>query len=239
MWKKAERQSASAYFTWDITWTLCNACNPTFHWPVRCTPCSWQKKHPFLIDSKSFSEGRYIHVLAWYCVYRVTCVINFVCDKFWACLDMKQSSSGWKCKKVSTVLHHPPPLGVHLPIWSGSFEVSRRREKIRLYIIHFKLLFIWICPNRFMLPMGLDKGEYLSPYLFAAYLHDLSLELNYVKAGCYIGEALLNDLTFADDTCFAQVYVGCKVYYRCVSSLCWIARIYFQLQQNCLYDVWG
>jgi len=28
--KKVERQSASAYFTWDITWTLCNACNPIF-----------------------------------------------------------------------------------------------------------------------------------------------------------------------------------------------------------------
>jgi len=38
--KKAERQSAIAYFTRDITWTLCNACNPTFYWPVRCTPCS-------------------------------------------------------------------------------------------------------------------------------------------------------------------------------------------------------
>jgi len=38
--KKVERQSASAYFTWDITWTLCNACNPTFYWPVKCTPCS-------------------------------------------------------------------------------------------------------------------------------------------------------------------------------------------------------
>ena len=35
-----ERQSASAYFAWDITWTLCNACNPTFYWPVRCTPWS-------------------------------------------------------------------------------------------------------------------------------------------------------------------------------------------------------
>jgi len=35
-----ERQSASAYFTWIITWTLCNACNPTSYWPVRRTPCS-------------------------------------------------------------------------------------------------------------------------------------------------------------------------------------------------------
>jgi len=55
--KKVERLSASAYFTCDITWTLCNACNPTLYWPVRCTPWScWvcpcmghtrQKKHPF------------------------------------------------------------------------------------------------------------------------------------------------------------------------------------------------
>jgi len=28
--KKVERQSASAYFTWDITWTVFNACNTTF-----------------------------------------------------------------------------------------------------------------------------------------------------------------------------------------------------------------
>jgi len=37
-----ERQSASAYFAWDITGTLCNAWNPTFYWPFRCTPCSCQ-----------------------------------------------------------------------------------------------------------------------------------------------------------------------------------------------------
>jgi len=41
-----ERQSTSAYITWDITWTLCNACNPTFfdwsgvpHAHVECAPC--------------------------------------------------------------------------------------------------------------------------------------------------------------------------------------------------------
>jgi len=44
-------------------------------------------------------------------------------------------------------------------------------------------------------------------------LDDLSLELS-VKAGCYIGEVLLNHLMFAE--CFVQVYVGCKVYYMCV-----------------------
>jgi len=53
--KKAERQSA--YFTWDITWALCNACNSTFfdwsgvpHAHVECAPCvghTRQKKYPF------------------------------------------------------------------------------------------------------------------------------------------------------------------------------------------------
>jgi len=53
----------------------------------------------------------------------------------------------------------------------------------------------------------------LSPYLFAVYLDDLFLELNKIKARCYMVEILLNDLMFADDICvFDQVYVGCKVY---------------------------
>jgi len=43
--KKVERQSASACFTWDITWLLCNVCNLTFidrsgahHAHVKCVP---------------------------------------------------------------------------------------------------------------------------------------------------------------------------------------------------------
>ena len=48
---------------------------------------------------------------------------------------------------------------------------------------------------------GVRQGGVLSPYLFAVYLDDLSNELNNIKAGCYIGEALLNHLIFADDIC--------------------------------------
>jgi len=48
--------------------------------------------------------------------------------------------------------------------------------------------------------MGLDKGEYCL-YLFAVYSDDLSNELNNIKAGCYIGEVLLNHLLFVDDIC--------------------------------------
>jgi len=62
---------------------------------------------------------------------------------------------------------------------------------------------------------GVRPGGVLRPYFFAVYLDDLSLEPSNIKAGYYIGEILLNHLTFFDDmtfVCFVQVYVGCKVY---------------------------
>jgi len=64
-------------------------------------------------------------------------------------------------------------------------------------------------PQPFHVSNGVRQGAVLSPYLFAVYLDDLSNELNNIKAGCYIGEVLLNHLMFADDIC---VYVGCKEY---------------------------
>jgi len=48
---------------------------------------------------------------------------------------------------------------------------------------------------------GVRQGGVLSPYLFAVYLDSLSNELINIKAGCYIGEVLLNRLMFADDIC--------------------------------------
>ena len=45
------------------------------------------------------------------------------------------------------------------------------------------------------------KVRVLSPYLFAVYFDYLFLELNNIKAGCYMVEILLNDLMFADDIC--------------------------------------
>ena len=48
---------------------------------------------------------------------------------------------------------------------------------------------------------GVRQGGVLSPYLFTVYLDDLCNELNNIKAGCYIGEVLLNHLMFADDIC--------------------------------------
>ena len=48
---------------------------------------------------------------------------------------------------------------------------------------------------------GVGQGVVLSQYLFAVYLDDLYNELNNIKAGCYIGEVLLNYLMLADDIC--------------------------------------
>jgi len=59
--KTVEKQSAGAYFTCDITWILCNACNPTFidrssvphAWgtldrkSTTCVGHTRPKKHPF------------------------------------------------------------------------------------------------------------------------------------------------------------------------------------------------
>jgi len=50
-----------------------------------------------------------------------------------------------------------------------------------------------------MLLMGIDKGEYWVYKGEYWYLGDLFFELNNIKAGCYIGEVLLNHFTFADD----------------------------------------
>jgi len=48
---------------------------------------------------------------------------------------------------------------------------------------------------------GVRRGGVFRPYFFAVYLHDLYLESSNIKAGYYIGEILLNHLTFVDDIC--------------------------------------
>jgi len=48
---------------------------------------------------------------------------------------------------------------------------------------------------------GVRPAGVLRPYFFAVYLHHSSLEPSNIKAGYYIGEILLNHLTFVDDIC--------------------------------------
>jgi len=85
---------------------------------------------------------------------------------------------------------------------------------------------------------GVRQGGVLSPCLFAVYLDDLSNKLNNIKAGCYIGEVWLNHLMFAGDICvFCPGVRRFSKITRCVPGACRIAWEYFQLLQNCLYDV--
>jgi len=71
--------------------------------------------------------------------------------------------------------------------------------------------------------------------LFAVYLDGLSNEINNIKAGCYISEALLNHSVFADDICvlcpsvhwLQRILVVCQAYaeshgiiFNCNKTVC-------------------
>jgi len=66
-------------------------------------------------------------------------------------------------------------------------------------IIHFKSFIYMNLFEPFHVTNGVRPGGVLRPYFFAVYLDDLSLEPSNIKAGYYIGEILLNHLTFVDD----------------------------------------
>ena len=53
----------------------------------------------------------------------------------------------------------------------------------------------------FSVSSGVRQGGVLSPYLFALYIDNLSVKLNCVKAGCFLGNSRLNHIIYADDLC--------------------------------------
>ena len=53
----------------------------------------------------------------------------------------------------------------------------------------------------FSVSNSVRQGGVLSSYLFALYIDDLSVKLNCVKTGCFLGNSRLNHIIYADDLC--------------------------------------
>lgn len=53
--------------------------------------------------------------------------------------------------------------------------------------------------SAFMVSNGVRQGGILSPYLFNLYVDKLSVMLNNVQSGCFIGSKMVNHLMYADD----------------------------------------
>ena len=107
-----ERQSASADFTWDITWTLCSAFNPTFYWPVRCTPvrCTTGQVYPMFWHDIVYIELLY-------------CVTNF--ELVWTWNKVVVIENAKKCRVYPTF----PYLHFSLKIFT--LNISKTRANLK------------------------------------------------------------------------------------------------------------
>jgi len=65
-----------------------------------------------------------------------------------------------------------------------------------------RLTFIyWLCKNHASCLLWVRQGGILSPYLFAVYLDELSIQLGSARVGCTVRNMVVNHLMFADDIC--------------------------------------
>ena len=114
--KKVVWESASACFTWDITWTLCNACNPTFYWPVRCTPCSCRvclmpgahstEQVLFKLIVQFFRKG--VVFMFWQDIVYIEllyCVTNFELVWTWNKVAVVENAKPFDCTPPSPILN--------------------------------------------------------------------------------------------------------------------------------------
>jgi len=58
----------------------------------------------------------------------------------------------------------------------------------------------------FTVTNGVRQGGVLSPYLFAVYLDELSIQVGSARVGCTVGNMVVNHLMFADDMCVQPQY---------------------------------
>jgi len=60
---------------------------------------------------------------------------------------------------------------------------------------------------------GVRQGGVLSPYLFAVYLDEVSIQLGSTRVGCTVGNTVVNHLCLLTIfVCSAPVVVGCNVF---------------------------
>ena len=70
----------------------------------------------------------------------------------------------------------------------------------------------------------------LSPYLFAVYLDELSIQLGSARVGCTVGNMVVNHLMFADDICvFSPSFSGLQ----CLLNICGDYATEHEITFNC------
>ena len=68
----------------------------------------------------------------------------------------------------------------------------------------------------FTVTNGVRQRGVLSPYLFAVYLDELSIQLGSPRVGCTVGNMVVNHLKFADDMCVQPSIGGLQ----CLPNIC-------------------
>ena len=82
----------------------------------------------------------------------------------------------------------------------------------------------------FIVTNGIRQGGVLSPYLFAVYLDELSIQLGSARVGWTVGNMVVNHLMFADDICaFSHSISGLQ----CLLNICGDYAAEHEITFNC------